>query len=180
MASPGLRSELMAMSSNITSLGEAIRNFSTILGGLVMRSQEEASDMAGMSRELTSLSNNTVVSMMDEKREGKNCKELYYTAAKQISSLNTRLVERNSRLDTEVHQKVLSLLDVLTAYTDMMDRHQKGLLKEHKIASEKIGMIKMRDLRGALATDMEMRNLVETNITENEIVLTDLESRQVT
>ena len=136
--------------------------------------------MAGMSRELTSLSNNTLVSVMDEKREGKSCKELYYSTAKQISSLNTRLVERNSRLDTEVHQKVLSLLDVLTAYTDMMDRHQKGLLKEHKIASEKIGMIKMRDLRGALATDMEMRNLVETNITENEIVLTDLESRQVT
>ena len=89
-------------------------------------------------------------------------------------------MERNSRLDTEVHQKVLSLLDVLTAYANMMERHKKGLLKEHKIASEKIGMIKMRDLRGALATDMEMRNLVETNITENEIVLTDLESRQVT
>ena len=61
----------------------------------------------------------------------------------------------------------------------MMARHEKGLLKEHKIAAEKIGMIKMRDLRGALATDMEMRNLVETNIQENEIVLTDLESRQV-
>ena len=60
-----------------------------------------------------------------------------------------------------------------------MARHEKGLLKEHKIAAEKIGMIKMRDLRGALATDMEMRNLVETNIQENEIVLTDLESRQV-
>ena len=51
--------------------------------------------------------------------------------------------------------------------------------KEHKIATEKIGMIKMRDMRGALATDMEMRNLAETNISENEIVLTDLESRQV-
>ena len=59
-------------------------------------------------------------------------------------------------------------------------RHEKGLLKEHKIAAEKIGMIKVRDLRGALATDMEMRNLLETNIQENEIVLTDLESRQVT
>ena len=59
-------------------------------------------------------------------------------------------------------------------------RHEKGLLKEHKIAAEKIGMIKVRDLRGALATDMEMRNLLETNIQKNEIVLTDLESRQVT
>ena len=60
-----------------------------------------------------------------------------------------------------------------------MDHCDAGLLKEHKIAAEKIGMIKMRDLRGALATDMEMRNLLETNIQENEIVLTDLESRQV-
>ena len=60
-----------------------------------------------------------------------------------------------------------------------MDHSESGLLKEHKIAAEKIGMIKMRDLRGALATDMEMRNLLETNIQQNEIVLTDLESRQV-
>ena len=88
-------------------------------------------------------------------------------------------MERNSRLDMEVLQAVLSLLDVVTAYSEMMIRHEKGLLKEHKIAAEKIGMIKMRDLRGALATDIEMRNLLETNIQENEIILTDLESRQV-
>ena len=79
----------------------------------------------------------------------------------------------------EVLQAVLSLLDVVMAYSEMMVRHEKGLLKEHKIAAEKIGMIKMRDLRGALATDIEMRNLLETNIQQNEIVLTDLESRQV-
>ena len=69
-------------------------------------------------------------------------------------------------MDSEVHQKVLSLLDVVMAYTDMMDRQDKGLLKEHKIASEKIGMIKMRDLRGALATDIELRSLVEENISQ--------------
>ena len=113
------------------------------------------------------------------KEEGSSSKDLYYRASKEISVLSSGLMERNSRLDMEVLQAVLSLLDVVTAYSEMMVRHEKGLLKEHKIAAEKIGMIKMRDLRGALATDMEMRNLLETNIQENEIVLTDLESRQV-
>ena len=116
----------------------------------------------------------------EEGREGSSSsKDLYYRASKEISGLSSGLTERNSRLDMEVHQAVLSLLDVVTAYSEMMVRHEKGLLKEHKIAAEKIGMIKVRDLRGALATDIEMRNLLETNIQENEIVLTDLESRQV-
>ena len=40
-------------------------------------------------------------------------------------------------------------------------------------------MIKLRDLRGMLATDIELRNLAETNISQHEVTLTDLESRQV-
>ena len=71
------------------------------------------------------------------------------------------------------------LLDVVTGYMDMVERHEKGLMKEHKLATEKIGMIKCRDLRGALVTDIELRDLVEKNISNHEVVLTDLESRQV-
>ena len=71
------------------------------------------------------------------------------------------------------------LLDVVTGYMDMVERHEKGLVKEHKLATEKIGMIKCRDLRGALVTDIELRDMVEKNISNHEVVLTDLESRQV-
>ena len=173
------------MRSNISSLEEAFLAISAISERMVRRSMEETSDLAGLSRELASLSNNTVFNMLDNETElGKEGgamarKNLYYRTSKEISGLASRLAERYSRLDTEVHQAILSLLDVVTAYSEMMGRHEKGLLKEHKIAAEKIGMIKLRDLRGALATDIEMRNLLETNIQQNEIVLTDLESRQV-
>ena len=95
---------------------------------MVKRSVEEANDMAGMSRELASLSNNTVVGLMEEK-EGRSCKEIYYSTSKEISNLNTSMMERNSELDRSVLQRVLSLLDILTAFTNMMDRHQKGVLK---------------------------------------------------
>ena len=97
---------------------------------MVKRSVEEANDMAGMSRELASLSNNTVVGLMEEKeKEGRSCKEIYYSTSKEISNLNTSMMERNSELDRSVLQRVLSLLDILTAFTNMMDRHQKGVLK---------------------------------------------------
>ena len=89
------------------------------------------------------------------------------------------MTELNKQLDVKVNQRIQTLGDLIVAYTDMMDRHDKGLLKEHKVATEKIGMIKLRDLRGMLATDIEMRNLAETNISQHEITLTDLESRQV-
>ena len=69
LASPGLRAELVTITSNISNLEEAIKNFSVILGTMVKRSVEEANDMAGMSRELASLSNNTVFSLLDDEAE---------------------------------------------------------------------------------------------------------------
>ena len=54
-------------------------------------------------------------------------------------------------------------------------RKRKKVLWKDKI----FRMIKCRDLRGALMTDIEMRDLLEKNISNHEVVLTDLESRQV-
>ena len=69
MAGPGLRSELMTMRSNISSLEEAFLAISSISERLVKRSLEETSDLAGLSRELASLSNNTVFSLLDDEAE---------------------------------------------------------------------------------------------------------------
>ena len=69
LAGPGLRSELMTMRSNISSLEEAFLAISSISERLVRRSLEETSDMAGLSRELASLSNNTVLSILDDEAE---------------------------------------------------------------------------------------------------------------
>ena len=55
------------------------------------------------------------------------------------------------------------------------------IYKEGKRFSGTPGMtLFFRDLRGALASDVEMRDFLEKNIQQHEIVLTDLESRQVT
>ena len=69
LAGPGLRSELITMRSNISSLEEAFLSISSILERVVRRSVEETSDLAGMSRELASLSNNTVLSLLDDEAE---------------------------------------------------------------------------------------------------------------
>ena len=69
MAGPGLRSELITMRSNISSLEEAFLSISSILERLVRRSLEETTDLAGLSRELASLSNNTVFSLLDDEAE---------------------------------------------------------------------------------------------------------------
>ena len=66
LAGPGLRSELMTMRSNISSLEEAFLAISSISERLVRRSLEETTDLSGLSRELASLSNNTVFSLKDD------------------------------------------------------------------------------------------------------------------
>ena len=62
-------------------------------------------------------------------------KDLYYKTSKEISGLSPSLTERNSRLDSEVHQAVLALLDVVTAYAEMMAR-QSGTLPLVQISPE--------------------------------------------
>ena len=64
-----MRSELITMRSNISSLEEAFLAISSISERMVSRSLEETSDLAGLSRELASLSNNTVLSILDEEAE---------------------------------------------------------------------------------------------------------------
>ena len=54
------------MRSNISSLEEAFLAISSISERVVRRSLEETSDLAGLSRELASLSNNTVFSLLDD------------------------------------------------------------------------------------------------------------------
>ena len=43
------------------------------------------------------------------------------------------MTELNKQLDVKVNQRIQTLGDLIVAYTDMMDRHDKGLLKEHKV-----------------------------------------------
>ena len=97
----------------------------------------------------------------------------------QVAGLSAAVADTSRQLDVEVNQRILMLGDVVAAYSDMVDRHDKGLAREHKLAAEKIGMVKCRDLRGGLATDTELRDQLESNIGQHEITLTDLETRQV-
>ena len=96
-----------------------------------------------------------------------------------MAGLSAAVADTSRQLDVEVNQRILMLGDVVAAYSDMVDRHDKGLAREHKLAAEKIGMVKCRDLRGGLATDTELRDQLESNIGQHEITLTDLETRQV-
>jgi len=173
MATPGLRTEVMESKAQMTNLSEILGKLAGVTGRLVTRRGDEQGDMVELARELGSLNANSVFS------SGSSLdKNSIYDVSKEISGFSTVLSNSQKQLDTLVNQRVLMLGDMVFAFMDMIDRHDKGLLKEHKVATEKMGMIKCRDLRGALATDIEMRDFLEKNINENEIVLTDLESRQ--
>ena len=59
MSSPGLRSEVMTMKSNISNMEEVIRNLSAVFSKMLDRRMEEQKDWVVMARELASLSNNS-------------------------------------------------------------------------------------------------------------------------
>ena len=58
---------------------------------------------------------------------------MYYSVSKELSGLGSKMTELGRQLDGKVNQRIQTLGDLVVAYTDMMDRHDKGLLKEHKV-----------------------------------------------
>ena len=70
--------------------------------------------------------------LKDEDKSGSN-KKLYYSVSKELSELGSKMIELSRELDEKVNQRIQTLGDMVVAYTDMMDRHDKGLLKEHKV-----------------------------------------------
>ena len=76
--------------------------------------------------------------------------------------------------------QVLLLLDVLSAQSELFPRLDKGLVKDHKIGEnlaqanwiesmailgvERVQMVKNRDIKGALATDHALREIVEKRV----------------
>lgn len=177
VATAGLRSNVMASRGQVHTLAEVLKRFSQITAKICKRSQEESEDMGELTRELASIGNQSVFTMLGDSLWKKQ-KDFFYAASKEVASLGAKVAEQNRKEEAEVHQKILLLLDVVSAHSDLSERHEKGLAKDHKVAIEKIGMVKSRDMRGALSSDSELRNTLEKRIAEHEIVLTDLESRQ--
>ena len=68
----------------------------------------------------------------DEDKSSSN-KNMYYSVSKELSGLGSKMTELSRQLDVKVNQRIQTLGDLVVAYTDMMDRHDKGLLKEHKV-----------------------------------------------
>ena len=62
---------------------------------------------------------------------------MYYSVSKELSGLGSKMTELGRQLDGKVNQRIQTLGDLVMAYTDMMDRHDKGLLKEHKVKMTK-------------------------------------------
>ena len=77
---------------------------------------------------------------------------------------------------------MLLLLDVLSAQSELFPRLDKGLVKDHKIGAdrvkniktswislifsgvERVQMVKNRDIKGALASDHALREVVEKRV----------------
>ena len=74
-------------------------------------------------------------------------KNKFYAVAKDVSGLGQKLSNSKGDLDIKVNQRILMMRDMIEAYKDMVERHDKGLVKEHKVATEKIGMIKCRQTK---------------------------------
>ena len=58
---------------------------------------------------------------------------MYYSVSKELSLLGSKMNELSRQLDEKVNQRIQTLGDMVVAYTDMMDRHDKGLLKDNKV-----------------------------------------------
>lgn len=169
LATPGLRSSVTAAQGQLAGLEEVLKRVAVTTERLVARSAEEERDMAEFAKDLGTIGSSASVF---------GDTDFFMESSKEVARVATKLGELSSGQEAEVHQKVLLLVDVLQAQAQLFPRLEKGLAKDHKIGVERIAMVKNRDIKGALATDHALRELLEKRVGDHEVVLSDLESRQ--
>jgi len=141
------------------------------------RSKGNSSDMMGFGKELIAIGNDTTVtshwsspgnSVLDA------LKKSFRTLSVEFSSISEKHSLQNIREEEGVVDQLNILCDILMAYQDLCDRHERGVLKEHHYALKKYGAMKTKRM-AATITNMEQQGMdrMESRIQaqENEIAV---------
>lgn len=149
---------------------------------LVMRATGYACDMLQFGQELSSFSNDaTSVSAWATGRSETwhHLKKGFKHLSVEYAALGDKAAQEAGDTDSEVVEKLCLFQDLLLAYKDLNDRHEKGVLNDHQRAIAKMGSYKKKRMSATVNTAPEAGTVeqLEQKILEQEGQIANMENR---
>lgn len=169
------QTEFAASKEQIRQLSGYVQKLRDMATRVAERSKGNAVDMMNFGKELIAIGNDTTAS--SRWATGGNevvdtLKRSFRSLSVEFSSISEKHSLQNIREEEGVVDQLNMLCDLLQAYQDLCDRHERGVLKEHHYALKKYGAMKTKRM-AATITNMEQQGVdrMESRIQaqENEI-----------
>jgi len=181
LVSPETQSNFAASKEQIRQLSNHVQKLRDITTRVAERSLGNSSDMMNFGKELIAIGNDT--SVASHWATGGNCiinnlKKSFRNLSVEFSSISEKHSLQNKREEEGVVDQLNVLHDVLQAYQDLCDRHERGVLKEHHYALKKYGAMKTKRMAATIA-NMEQQGVdrMESKIQAQENEIATRESR---
>ncbi|XP_033106676.1 sorting nexin-8-like [Anneissia japonica] len=170
----------------IKNIFDSIYKLKTIVDNVTRRSAENSIDMLQFAKELNQMSGDSQPASawaMGTNDGWPQIKGGLKTIAVEFAALSDKHGQQSARTDNSVGERLALLLDLLQSYKDLCERHEKGVLRDHQMALQKMANIKKKKMSATLkGGDQQQVGVVEqleSRITEQASQIMTMENRNL-
>ncbi|KAL5019326.1 hypothetical protein ScPMuIL_005048 [Solemya velum] len=174
-------SQMKNSREHINILYASVTRMKEVAEKMVLRATGYASDMLQFGRELGALGNDSINVSSWATGSSQNWKNLQ-TGFKQVAveySLIADTASDEAADSDKVLEKLSILMDLLQAYKDLSERHEKGVVQDHQKALQKMSQYKKKMVSASGQTTGEAAALeqLEQKILQQESQIANMENR---
>ncbi|KAK7112126.1 sorting nexin-8-like isoform X2 [Littorina saxatilis] len=167
---------------HIRMLTETVSRMKDIAERMVIRSTGFATDMLMFGRQLSAMSSDNTPLTAWATGTNDTWPQLqkgFKHLSVEYATLSDRSTQAAIDLEDGVVEKLSLFLDILVAYRDLCERHEKGLLNEHQRAIQKMGQYKKKKMSATVQTGAGEGAVeqLEQRILEQEGQIANMENR---
>ncbi|XP_072048997.1 sorting nexin-8-like isoform X2 [Amphiura filiformis] len=166
----------------LRNLANGLSQMKQVVDQMAVRSLSNASDMLLFAKELSGLSNENQPAStwaMGLNETWPKIKGGLKAVAVEFAALSDKYSTQGRREVDTVGEKLALILDLLQAYKDLTERHEKGVLRDHQAALAKMGAIKKKKMSATLGGGEKLGEVeqLESRILEQESQIMTMENR---
>ncbi|CAL1529392.1 unnamed protein product [Lymnaea stagnalis] len=173
--------QLATSKEHIKLVYETVTRLKDIAEGMVMRSTLFATDMLHLGRQLSIVSNDSTPITTWATGASKTWDRLqkgFRLLSVEFASLSDKATQAAVDEEDGVVEKLSFFQDLITAYKDLCDRHEKGVLHDHQKAIQKMGQYKKKKMSATVqSSDTGAVDQLEQKILEQEGEIANMENR---
>ncbi|GAB1607628.1 sorting nexin-8-like [Argonauta hians] len=175
------QSQLATSKEHIRTLYNSVTKLKDISERLVIQSTSYATDMLQFGKELRTLGTDTTCLTAwttGTSTSWLKLKCVFKNLSLEFAAVADKSTQEAADEEEMVVEHLAMFLDILTAYRDLCDRHEKGVLHDHQRALQKMGQYKRRMMSATVGTaETGPVEQLEQKILQQESQIANMENR---